>query len=40
MTGLPTPRDLREYSVRSRKNDAYGDWSAIRKFTIAQRRLR
>ena len=28
--------DLREYSVRSRKNDAYGDWSAIRKFTIAR----
>ena len=31
----PDNEDLREYSVRSRKNDAYGDWSAIRKFTIA-----
>ena len=28
--------NLREYSVRSQKDDAYGDWSAIRKFTIAQ----
>ena len=32
----PDSEDLREYSVRSQKNDAYGDWSAIRKFTIAQ----
>ena len=32
----PDNEDLREYSVRSHKNDAYGDWSAIRKFTIAQ----
>ena len=32
----PDNEDLREYSVRSEKNDAYGDWSAIRKFTIAQ----
>ena len=31
----PDSEDLREYSVRSQKNDAYGDWSAIRKFTIA-----
>ena len=31
----PDNEELREYSVRSRKNDAYGDWSAIRKFTIA-----
>ena len=28
--------DLREYSVRSQKDATYGDWSAIRKFTIAQ----
>ncbi len=28
--------DLREYSVRSQKDDAYGDWSAIRRFTIEQ----
>ena len=34
--GLPTAENLREYSVRSQKDDAYGDWSAIRKFTIAQ----
>ena len=32
----PDTEDLREYSVRSQKDDAYGDWSAIRKFTIAQ----
>ena len=32
----PDGENLREYSVRSEKNDAYGDWSAIRKFTIAQ----
>ena len=32
----PDSEDLREYSVRSQKNDAYGDWSAIRRFTIAQ----
>ena len=31
----PDSEDLREYSVRSQKNDAYGDWSTIRKFTIA-----
>ena len=31
----PDNEELREYSVRSQKNDAYGDWSAIRKFTIA-----
>ena len=32
----PDGEDLREYSVRSEKNDAYGDWSSIRKFTITQ----
>ena len=32
----PDNEDLREYSVRSQKDDAYGDWSATRKFTIAQ----
>ena len=32
----PDNEELREYSVRSQKNDAYGDWSAIRKFTIAR----
>ena len=31
----PDNEELREYSVRSQKNDVYGDWSAIRKFTIA-----
>ena len=31
----PDTEDLREYSVRAQKDDAYGDWSAIRKFTIA-----
>ena len=32
----PDTEDLREYSVRSQKDATYGDWSAIRKFTIAQ----
>ena len=26
--------DLREYSVRSQKDDVYGDWSAIRRFNM------
>ena len=30
----PDTEDLREYSVRSQKDEQYGDWSAIRRLTI------
>ena len=32
----PDREELREYSVRSQKDDTYGDWSAISNFTIAR----